>query len=144
MYSQLKCDYFRLFRTQTTQQTLRSIFPKLSFKGVSIIRIFFPLTVLKVLLLLIWPYTQPLKEKKKDYNKISNQIQKTRTDSPHWQIHRCPRKNHPGLLGCTVVFFIFAIRNPAAMKICQRLLHIILWYCNFLSVQSWDSGTLMF
>lgn len=63
MCSQLKCDYFRFFRTQTIQQTLRSIFPKLSFRGVSIITILFPLTVLKVLLLLIWPYTQPLKEK---------------------------------------------------------------------------------
>lgn len=31
-------------------------------------------------------------------------------------------------------FFFFVMRNPAAVKSCQRLLDIILWYCNFLSV----------
>lgn len=146
MCSQLKSDWFRFFRTQTIQQTLRSIFPKLSFRGVSIIRIFFPLMVLKVLLLLIWPYTQPLKEKKKDYNKIPNQIQNTHTDSPHWQIHRCPRKNSPGLLGCSVVFFYFCHQKPCSCEdlpkaityyslVLQFSLSLVLgfWYINVLS-----------
>lgn len=127
MYSQLPFDYFRFLRSQTVLQALRSTFPKLSFRGVSIIRIFSTQMALKILLLLIQPYTQPSKESEKGTTtKILNQIQKMCTESPHWQIHTCPRKNSPGLLGCTgFFFFLFCHQKPCS---CEDLPKAIRYY----------------
>lgn len=139
MYSQLTFDYVRFFRTQTqtVEQTLRSVLPKPSFRGVSTCRIFPPLIFLWISLLLIWAYTQPLKMIKiKIPKQIQNSVQ---------ALCSCKEVDNPGKIiqdqdawGAQLFLPLETLQLWRSAKGYQTL-----FFGFATSTQSWDSGTLM-